>query len=100
MIRATAVLFWVLSSSHRRNWIPTDVIEPFQLSIIVFSDPRKRCIRWDGRGKGEKIYEISEYVWTKSYGYTSTKKPKVDVQLRLEPASNQAQYTLFQNGGQ
>ena len=57
MIRATAVLFWVLSSSHRRDWIPTDVIERFQLSIIDFSDPRKRCIRWGGREKGEKIYE-------------------------------------------
>ena len=46
-----------------------------------------------GGKKGKKYMKISGYVWTKSYGYTSTKKPKVDVQLQLEPASNQAQLT-------
>lgn len=81
-IRATAVFFRVLSSSHRRDWIPTDLIQRFQLSIIVFSDPRKRCIRWDVRGKWEKFYEdirirvdevLRLYVHKKAQSWSSVK---------------------------
>ena len=81
-IRATAVLVRVLSSSHWRVWIPTDVIQRFQLSIIVFSDPRKRCIPWDMREKWERFYEdirirvdevLRLYVHKKAQSWSSVK---------------------------
>ena len=66
-IRAAVVLFWVLSSSHRTDWI---------LPLTSSHIPKPSSL--DGKEKWKKYMKISGYVWTKSYSYTSTIKPKVD----------------------
>ena len=108
--RACARLRSLVSPGHKKSelplsysgfFLPRTEETGFQLtSSNVFSCPslflvtRENAVYVGTEGKkGKKYMKISGYVWTKSYGYTSTKKPKVDVQLRLEPASNQAQLT-------